>query len=533
MCWTSFAPLLTAAAVGMLVICDANAMPCRKYVIARGHDITHIARHGVHNYVKYLPKLQETGVDGIVLALPDVPVCGRRLEIADFEGWRTDISTVARSLPQSMLLVGLTMEKRFSWDDEAGWDRVTHNLGVLARFAKETGLKGLFLDEEDYKETKQFFRLPADGEYAIAALKARRRGRQVFTEVFSEFPDIRVSCSWLFSTVQKWHAWAVPERGDDLCALKQSYGELWLDFMNGCIDVLTPGAKLCEGGEQRGFHGLAENGDFAVAAWRASRGSLELVAPENRGRFLAHLSISFGQYCDMYTNPKMKDYYIGPYAGSRLNHFRLNLANALNVADDFVWLYGEKGTFVDWERDLSKSPGVDTEGVYYHKTWDEQLPGFSRMIKIAKGDYSPLEAEILDGRLALDTSAVSTWTRDKEPEADRFVRTNGILRLNGEGCFVQRASVRPGDDVYVKCEVRGDRPRIGIAFYANGISDVERFGRAMTVAPEEGWKRGEWTELIRHVFVPEGVDTVQVTLGGVASHEDPNEFRNLRIYHTK
>ena len=528
--------ILAALFVGVLAVSDADAAPRRKYVVARGHDFIHMARHGVQNYAKYLPRLQETGVDGIALSLPGVPVDGKRLDIADFEPWRTDVSTVAKGLPFSMLLVGLTMERRVAWTDDAGWERLAHNLGVLARFAKETGLKGLALDEEDYRNTRQFFHQAEDGEYPVAARDARRRGRQVFTEVFRGFPDALVSCSWLFSTIQKWHAWAMPERGDGLCALKRSYGELWLDFMNGCIDALTPTARICEGGEERGYHGLAENNDFAVAAWRASRGSLELVAPENRAKFLAHLSVSFGQYCDMYTNPKeskFKDYYIGPYAGSRLNHFRLNLATALNVADDFVWLYGEKGTFIDWERDLSKPPRVDTEAVYYCQTWDRQLPGFNRMIKIAKGDYAPLETEIRDGRLQRETSAVGTWTGDTAYEADRFVRTNGVCRLSGSGCFVQRASVKPGDDVYVKCEVRGNRPRIGIAFCANGVSDVEKLGRPMTLAPEENWNRGEWTELVRAVFVPEGVDAVQVTLGGVATKDCPNEFRNLRVYHTK
>ena len=523
--------------IAVVALClNVRAEVNRKYVIGEGHDLMHIARHGVDLYAKFAERLRDVGLDGIAISLPGVEVDGPLLSTSDFDRWRADVASAARILPQSVLRVGLTMKRRIDWDDDSGWDRIARNLGLLARFARETGLKGFVLDEEDYRETKQFFAHPNDGEYPIVAEKSRRRGRQVFAEVFREYPDIRFHCSWLFSTIQKWHAWAVPERGDDLAAIKRSFGELWLDFINGCIDVIPPTARLCEGGEERGYHGLMEKNEFEIAAWRASRGSLELVAPENRGRFLANLSVSFGQYCDMYTNPKtdrFRDYYIASYAGSRLTHFRFNLKRALEVCDDFVWIYGEKGTWIDWQRDLSKPPRVETEPAFYLKTWDEQLPGFNRAIKIAKGDYSPLEEEILDGTLELQMDEIGRWSRDEKYEEDRFVEREGVYRLKGSGCFTKSITVKPGDDVYLKCDVVGNNPRIGINLLENGKSNQDKFGRSIVVVPSEGWNRHKWTEVVYHLLVPESVTSVQFTLGGPCDAESPNYFRNLRVYRNR
>lgn len=538
---------------------DCPPEPKRKYIVAWGHDIMH-AR--LEDYERKAKDIAALGIDGIAFTIrcvwPDEgterkmadPLHGRPGEVtpisirkADFSRSRRIISKIMKEghLPKSKLRVGLTSKNRIDWCDDEAWETAADNLRFLAEFAYDMGLAGIIFDEEDYSKGNQFFAAKDDPPPAELADLVRRRGRQVFEAIFRGYPDLRFSCSWLFSTIQKWHAWTTPEFGTDQAAVTESYGELWGYFMNGAIDAMPPEAIIVEGNEERGYHGNANRNELTTAAWRTSRGSLGQIAPENRKKFLAQLSVSFGQYSDSYINPSTSEYYFPPLGGSRLKRWHENLQRVVNVADDYVWIYGERGTYVNWERDLSKPPGVDTERCYYRKTWEEQLPGFSRMIKIVKGDYSPLEEDIKAGRMVRVGGLDSTWSRDKDVPKSRFERNvkdgalseEGCARLNGNGCFCSRVKVKPGDEIYVKAFVKGRNPRIGVSFLSDGKFNNELFGRPRNVLPSTGWNHEEWHELRYHVLVPDNATEVSVAFGGPATEFEPNYFDCVGIYKNK
>jgi len=532
----------------------ANGL-ARKRIIACGHDLMHVPMEA---YERKAKEFADMGFDGIVVSIDGVwpdggvehrisdPLHGRAGEIRPVSLRKVDVSRARRiiskvtkehGLGESMLRVGLTSKNRIDWKDDAAWAVAADNIGFLAGFARDTGLAGIQFDEEDYSKGRQFFAVKGDPPARELAALVRKRGRQVFATVFREFPDIRFGCSWLFSTIQKWHAWARPETGVDLMATAESYGELWCAFMNGALDAMPPGATIVEGNEERGYHGRADKNEFAIAAWRTSRGTLGLIAPENRRKFLSQLSVSFGQYADSYINPSSVEYYFPPLGGSRLKRWHENLQGAVNVADDYVWIYGEKGTFVDWERDLSKAPGVETQKCFYYKTWEEQLPGFSRMIKIVKGDFSPIDEDIRFGRMIRVGGLDSTWSRDKDVPKDRFVRNvkggiskEGYAMQKGSGCFCSSIPVKPGDELFVRAFVKGRNPCISVSLLANGKYDNDRFGRPRTVLPPAGWNHDEWQELKYHLLVPDGATSASVTFGGSASPEAPNCFDCVDIY---
>lgn len=542
---------------GVAKTIDFPSKRSRKYLIACGHDLMH-AR--LQDYERKAKEIADIGFDGIVFTawctwpgegkeckLAD-PLHGRpgmvkpvSLRGADFSRTRRTFTKIMKEglLPESMLRVGLTSKNRIDWRDDAAWRTASDNIGFLAELARETGLAGIAFDEEDYSNGRQFFAVKGDPSGAELANLVRRRGRQVFEAVFRGYPNMRFQSSWLFSTIQKWHAWVTPEFGLDQAALTESSGELWGYFMNGAIDAMPPDATIVEGNEERGYHGNANRNEFSVAAWRTSRGSLGQIAPENRRKFLSQLSVSFGQYIDSYVNSCRSEYYFPELGGSRLKRWHENLQSALNVADDYVWIYGEKGTYVNWERDLSKAPGVDTERCYYQKTWEEQLPGFSRMLKIVKGDYSPIEDDIKTGRMVRVGGLDSTWTRDKDAPKDRFERNvkpglskDGYARQNGSGCFCSRVNVKAGDELYVKASVKGCNPGVGISFLAGGKFDFKRFGRPRTIVPPAGWNHGEWQDLRSHFLIPDGVTEVSITFGGPATFDNPNCFDSVGIYKT-
>ena len=538
---------------------DCPGEPKKKWIIASGHDILH-AR--LEDYERKAKDIAALGFDGILVTICGVwpddgkerkltdPMHGRAGEVrpisirqADFSRARRIVSKMVKEdgLSKSMLRVGLTTKNRIGWRDDEAWAVAADNLAFLAEFARDTGLVGIAFDEEDYSNGRQFFKVEGDPDGAELAALVRKRGRQVFEAIFRAYPDVTFHSSWLFSTIQKWHAWVTPEFGLDQAAATESHGELWGYFMNGAIDAMPPDATIVEGNEERGYHGNANRNEFSVAAWRTSRGSLGQIAPENRRKFLSQLSVSFGQYIDSYVNSGGSEYYFPGLGRSRLKRWHENLQRALNVADDYVWIYGEKGTYVNWERDLSKAPGVDTERCYYQKTWEEQLPGFSRMLKIVKGDYSPLEDDIRTGRMVRVGGLDSTWTKDKDAPKNRFERNvkpglskDGFARQNGSGCFCTSGlKVKPGDELYIKASVKGCNPRIGVSFLANGKYDSEKFGKTRSIMPPAGWSHDEWQHLRYHVLVPDGATEVSVTFGGPATPENPNCFDLISVYKTK
>jgi hypothetical protein len=85
--------------------------------------------------------------------------------------------------------------------------------------------------------------------------------------------------------------------------------------------------------------------DFAVSAHSTIRKQIDPVEPENRVKYLTQMQVGFGLYLDMYTTPENAKWYFPPTEGSRLRTFSENLAQAIDVADEYVWVYGEKCWF--------------------------------------------------------------------------------------------------------------------------------------------------------------------------------------------
>ena len=547
-----------------LVVCIAVEVmsaepPKRKFVIAAGHDIMNSPMQEIF---KMRHKFADIGIDGISFHLwgrfgngPNERLDAkddRPLREADFSDAKRmlPVLTSAPGLGESVLRMGLTMKKRIDWNDDVRWQRLCENVAVVARLAKEGGIKGFAIDEEDYCKTEQFQRINGDAPYPVLKEKVRARGREFFAAIFKEFPDARINSSWLYSTILRWPRWIKPSRGDDQRAALESLGELWPYFMNGFIDVMPPEAMLAEGNEERGYHGIALNRDFEVAAWETSRGILPQIAPENRRKFLGQLSVSFGCYIDMYVNAStVKDYYHPPLCGSRSVRFYSNISRMLAVADDFIWIYGEKGQWIDWEIDPSKEPTTSYRHgkVFGYRTWEAQVPGFSRFIKLSKGDMSPIEAEIASGvfsNVVVNSACeggrypekMGTWTREKDPPPDRFVgnaeigaAAPGCLQQNGSGCFVFAIDrLSPGDEVCVKAAMKGCDPHIGCSWYEKGKCTEGRATQPY-VCPEE-WNHENWYTVFFHLVVPENADRFQVTFGGRASAEAPNYFDDIRVY---
>ena len=256
--------------------------------------------------------------------------------------------------------------KRLDWTDDATWGRIAANMRVAAWFAKESGFKGLCVDHEDYGKARQFLRRTDEPPYSELKALARRRGRELFRGVFEEFPDAALLFYW-FLTENRSYIGAPDPMG-----LAELNGDLWPAFANGIMDVMPPRVKFVEGIEWA-YEFESTRNDFMRSAVDQREGVIGLVEPENLAKYRGQLSIGFGLYLDSYVNKPGSRYYFGPVNGSRTAHFDRNATAAAFAATEYVWLWGERGKWIDWKPDAPA--WLKRECI-----WPERLAGLADVI---------------------------------------------------------------------------------------------------------------------------------------------------------
>lgn len=430
-----------------------------KALIGYGWDFLEVTTDDVY---RNRAKFADSGVDGVLMSIDGKGADGtvykgryimsdRLMLERDFLETRRQLSaiTACKGLGKSMALMLMTPKKRIAWDDDRAWSVISNNVAMIAKIAKAGGMKGLAIDHEDYYLARQFNQKAEDpkGVWEIA----RRRGRQVCGGLFAEFSDAKVLGFWMFS----------------------DGGRLWRAFLNGMLDVMPYEARLIDGNENYGYQADAGKGDFRSDTWYISRSLRNsAVCPENRRKYDRCVSVSFGQYIDSYLSTNAAStYFMPPLNGSRIERFEDNLSEAVRYSDDLVWIYGERGTWVDWDRkDHPKLKPL---------TWSKRLPGFVRALRIAAGDGTSIDEDVAAGRLVNLISnpgcdggrdgkvpkPYSGWSRLKEPpppgifshEPNDGCAKPGSLRLNGDGCYCVKAKgIIPGESVYVRMKVKGE-----------------------------------------------------------------------------
>ncbi len=433
----------------------------RKKVVAFGWEWGDMP---VSRILEYADQIDETGIDGVSLYIRAKAADGkshRSSSVIDGVEWTDAMvadqietlrkATEHRGLRECFMRTLGAPTKRVDWKDDAHWARVASSMATLARFAKATGVRGFIVDPEDYHGQNQFEARPDDEPYDILAPLARRRGRELFSAVFREYPDMVVLGYWLFS----WHPQHVNSSNPMMSA--RASGDLWPAFINGILDVLPPTAKLVDGNEWA-YENEASRNEFMISSISQRNSAMGLVAPENRAKFKGQVEPGFGLYLDAYVNAptnaagKPNHYYYGPENGSRLGHFERNLSEALDSAGEYVWLWCEKKSWVKWGDDVKMGWGVDRQ------LWEECLPGLARTIRVCSNPLAFLEKDyrtlIAEGKIVNiatnDYVAASrqalTGPHDKREESHR-----------GAGYFhVEDPTARPGQHYVVEVSGTGE-----------------------------------------------------------------------------
>ena len=529
-------PLFILSAV-LLGVCAValQAGGTEKRLIAHSWDLLAVRPMDVARNVEALEGLP---LDGVSLAIVVEPQKGRQAGYNTIMGdaqweraWFAREAEIvkqcsSRSLKHNFLTSFWAPRKRLAWGDDAAWTAFAHNLGVLAWLAKEGGAKGILVDPEDYPETRQYFRLEDDPPFDVVSALARKRGAQVMRAMAETYPEIVILSFWLLSLNPSYYVGC-----DEPRAMVADAGDLWPSFVNGLLDALPPAARLVDGNEH-GYGYEAANQDFYLSAWSMQNRALALVAPENRVKYRTQALAGFGLYLDMYTNPAGSPWYFGEVGGSRLNHLALNVAQALDAADEYVWVYGEK---FDWIRWFGTSRT--------NTTWEAALPGFADTLRVLRRPAearailerrrhdgtltnllsngtcalteTPTDAGFVQGRMP---PAWGCWQHEKQAQGifgtdtQKGLGDSSSLRAEGvgDGCFIGKAPVLAGGRYAIEAYAQGATPRVRVRWnkegrwHAESLDVMIRFGETGT----NGWRRAFGV-----VQAPAGTDTLVLLLG--------------------
>ena len=253
------------------------------------------------------------------------------------------------------------------WGDDAAWDATASNAAQLAWLAKETGTKGICFDPESYTKP-QFQWNTGDGRsFTATEALARKCGGQLMRAMAKEYPRLTLFCLWMFSLDPGM------VRGDVASpTLHDNRYGLWPAFVNGLLDGAPRSVKLIDA-DENAYHAdsRARYTDLYNLVKDAKSPLMRLLAPENRSTYRRQVKAGFGFYVDSYINPPGSPWYIGPLpGGTRMERLQENVASALEVSDEYVWIDGEKCRWWD-----TGGPG---------RSWEEALPGITAAMTAAR-----------------------------------------------------------------------------------------------------------------------------------------------------
>jgi hypothetical protein len=244
--------------------------------------------------------------------------------------------------------------------------------------------------------------------------------------------------------------------------------------------------------------------------------------------------------------------------GPRVKRLRENVCTALRVADEYVWVYGEKFRWwptpnkrVNEQTWPEALPGSELalafarDPIAYARTQIAELSKAGKLVNLARnGDFGSDKAESEEG-------APEDWKKDGAPAGwhvwqdkdskGRFTwdRENGAAGKGSaqaanvnNGCFIQSSKVKPGEGYVIQAvrrlQGKGDA-RIRVRWQTeDGKWTAEALDR---IFGSDG-PRDQWSEIIGVVQVPEDAGKLAILLGvaGQTSPDDVAWYDDVRLY---
>jgi hypothetical protein len=521
---------------------DLTPLP-RKKLIMSGWDQPDAAQ-----FRRDLAAFEKYPFDGVILTVPGTKPDGTSFTSynnlfspepwteAMFAGALADLKAARSTKVTDNFLILWSLPHTVDWFDDAGWAIIEDKFRLMARVAKQGGLRGILFDPEQYSEEHKpwgYLSQPGRRQHNFAAhfAKVRQRGQETMRAMAGEFPDLTLFGYWLFSVNLR-----SLEAGGNLVSLEADDHGLQAAFTDGWLEAAPATVKFVDG-QEFAYRWDGESA-FQNGALRVRNDCQAFVTPANRAKYRAQVQASFGFYLDAYVNPPGSSYYLGREGEPRVQRLEANLEAAVRAADEYVWIYGEKNRW--WPPRMAG--GKPTTN------WTEALPGIELALLRAK---DPTEAArrlfasatatnlLLNGDFGevTDGKPVKWWVwQDEKQTTGTFAHDPalGAARLTRmfNGCFGQNLKVQTGERYAVSVKARQTGQgvvtlRVG---WKNAAGKWTRGDAGMRLTLADA-SPGEWRELVGSVRVPEGVSdlALQLSASGQTDESDAAWFDEVRL----
>ena len=285
-------------------------------------------------------QMEKRPFDGIVLSLASKR--GGKV----FMGGKWDAADLAADTQAMQRIRWGTFKSNFltlyavsdqDWFSDADWANVINNVEIMARCAKAGGCN-LAFDAEPYGPSPWDYAKQTharDKSFAEYAVKVRERGRQFMEAIGRIIPD-NVMLTCFTYTVHAGLAGVTNRANRDAALSRFRYG-LYLPFLNGMLDGLSPQMVLCDGNEDSYYYYTSQ--EYLNARERMRQGVLSLIPPELVHTFQTNTQASHGLFLEHFGGLRRMT------TEELAKNFEFNTYWALKTADEFVWCFNER---LDW-----------------------------------------------------------------------------------------------------------------------------------------------------------------------------------------
>jgi hypothetical protein len=213
------------------------------------------------------------------------------------------------------------------WEDENGWAQIERNIAAIAALAQRTGLKGLAIDTENYRNQlwadRSLFSKQTNKSQTRALV--RKRGAQLMQAISTAHPSATTIL------LQEGAFWWYQRR-------EKSY-EFWMDFYNGLASV-RPEGGLVIGSEST--YSLTEPRDISARVTELRETMLQHA--EDRAYWQGRGSVAVG----MWPVGKAYDDKAARYPVAA---FQQQFNAASDLSERYVWIYGHGSAWWQLTRD--------------------------------------------------------------------------------------------------------------------------------------------------------------------------------------
>lgn len=212
--------------------------------------------------------------------------------------------------------------------DDEGFKGVVANFRLLARIAKEAGMKGIMLDTEAYGNNVFNYsgqRAAKEHSYGAYCQQARKRGREMMSAACEAFPEIRVMVTL---------SYGLPHGLEGKEPMPQHKYGLLPSLLDGMIEGTEPKAMLIDGWEYAYNNRTKADYDASLDMLKNQSQAWSAVPELKKDRWHA----SFGIWLDYKHKWNAQDFEKNFFTPAE---FAYAVHEALNHTDAYAWVWSE------------------------------------------------------------------------------------------------------------------------------------------------------------------------------------------------